>query len=201
MPMISCGNDRRIQDAGDEGGRAKTEVAAGIDVDRGNASHRVDGGEQQREEAAEKDQKDGGEVADAEPQDGDRNPGQRRDGAKDLNQGIERHFCAAIPADHEPQGNRQNSGQSEAPGDAEKRSDDVLEQQPVLQEVADSGDDSPGSGQKVDGVPGDGKLPQQQQDRYERYRAETDHQAFRPLSFRRIESRGAQSDSSAIART
>jgi hypothetical protein len=35
----------------------------------------------------------------------------------------------------------------------------------------------------MDGVPGDGKLPQKQEDCDERDRAETDNQAFRPLSF------------------
>ena len=43
------------------------------------------------------------------------NPGQRRDGAKDLNQGVERHLCPAVPADDEPQRNGQNSGQNEIP--------------------------------------------------------------------------------------
>ncbi len=31
----------------------------------------------------------------------------------------------------------------------------------MLQEVADARNDSPGSGQEMDGVPGNGKLPQQ----------------------------------------
>ena len=73
----------------------------------------------QREKAAEKNKKDGREVAHAEPENRKRNPSQRRDGAKDLNQGIECHVCPAVPADDEPQRHSQHNRQSEAPGHAE----------------------------------------------------------------------------------
>ena len=75
------------------------------------------------------------------------------------------------------------AARTKSPGDAEQRSDDILEQQPVLQQIADSPDDSPGRWQNMNGIPGNGKLPENQQDCDERDRAETDNQAFRPLSF------------------
>ena len=91
---------------------------------------------------------------------------------------IKRHLCPAVPADREAQRDGQNSGQDESPRDAEQRGNDVLQQQAVLQQVADSLNDAPGRGQEMNEVPGNGELPKQQQGCDERDGAETDNQTF-----------------------
>ena len=60
---------------------------------------RVHRRDRERQERGQEDQEDGRQVADAEPEDGDRNPGQRRDRPQDLDQRIERQLRAAVPAD------------------------------------------------------------------------------------------------------
>ena len=69
--------------------RRETEIAARVYVNGRNIVNRIHRRQQQREEAAEKDEEDGGKVADAEPENGNRNPRQRRDGPKELNERIE----------------------------------------------------------------------------------------------------------------
>ena len=75
MPMISWGmtagkrHERRERPC-------QAEIAAGIDVNRGNAAHGIHRSQQQGEEAAQKDEKDGREIADTEPENGERDPGQ-----------------------------------------------------------------------------------------------------------------------------
>ncbi len=103
-------------------------------------------------------------------------------GRRSLNQRIERHLCPAVPADDKSQRHSQNHAQDEAPGDAKQRRHHILKQQPVLQQVADSNDHFPRGGQEMNGVPGDGNLPQNKQDCDERDGAKTDDQVFRPLS-------------------
>ena len=100
-----------------------------------------------------------------------------------------------------PNGTASNNGQNKAPGHAEQRGDYVLQQQPVLQQVADSLTTSQGVGKIWIGFRVTANCHSKQQGCDERDRAETDHQAFRPLSFLRSSPSGAQSNSSAIART
>ena len=73
------------------------------------------GGEQQREEAAHENQKNRGQIADAEPENGDRNPGQRRNRPKDLHERIERHLRPAVPANAQPKRNREYRAPAQIP--------------------------------------------------------------------------------------
>ena len=81
-----------------------------------------------------------------------------------------------------PSGIASMAARAEAPGHAKERGDYIFQQQAVLQQFANSCSDFPGRWQYMRRVPGDGKLPQQEQDRDEHDGAETDTQAFRPLS-------------------
>ena len=59
----------------------------------------MDGVHQDGEEGAEEDEENRGFVGDAEPDDGERDPGDRRDGAEDLERGFGEGFEQARPAD------------------------------------------------------------------------------------------------------
>src|SRR5262249_55542432 len=80
-------------------------------------------------------------VADAEPEDCQRNPGERGDRPHDLHQRRERQSAAAIPGERDPQGNADPGREQVTPGHPEERSDDVLEQETFLRELSDRAGD------------------------------------------------------------
>src|SRR5262249_21629292 len=69
---------------------ARTEVARDAQVDRIHAANTADGGEQRRIESGHEDDGDGGQITNAEPENGEREPRYRRDGAEHLDYRVRR---------------------------------------------------------------------------------------------------------------
>lgn len=99
--------------------------------------HRIDRRERERKKAREKDEEDRRAVAHAEPENGDRDPRQWRDGSEDLEDGVNRELAASPEAEGDTDGNRQDEGGGVAPSDAEEACDDVLREEAFLRELDD----------------------------------------------------------------
>ena len=123
--------------------RAQTEIAAYVDINGGNIVHCAHRCQEQGKETAHEDKKNSGKIAYAEPENGERDPGQRRDRAKDLNQGVKRHFAPPVPANGEPKRNGKQSSQGKTPRHPEERRHDILHQQPMLKKLANGFDYGP----------------------------------------------------------
>ena len=78
-------------------------------------------------------------VADAEPQDGDRNPGDRRDRPQDLEQRIQRDERAVHPAHPQPERDRERHRDAEARAHAHQRRADVFPQRAVARQLQRAG--------------------------------------------------------------
>src|SRR5471032_505272 len=83
------GHGGRQHHADKHGALADAEVAGGADVDAVHLAHAGDGVDQHREEGAQRDQEHGRRVAQAEPQNRQRNVGDRRNRPQHLHQRIE----------------------------------------------------------------------------------------------------------------
>ena len=99
-------------------------------LDRVHADRRL---HDHREHRRDEDQVDRRGVADAEPQDRDRDPGDRRDRAQHLEDRIQRVVRAAHPAHPQPERHGDAYGEREARADAHERRADVSPQRAVLQ--------------------------------------------------------------------
>jgi hypothetical protein len=84
-----CGIAARSTTPPQDAALARAQAARGAHQVRLHALHAGDGAEQDRKEAAEEDDELVLRVADAEPQDRERDPGERRDGAQHLDQRVD----------------------------------------------------------------------------------------------------------------
>src|SRR3990172_9215221 len=122
-------------------GAREPEVAGGAQVHGLHVVARSHGGDGDREDAREEDQEDRRRVAHAEPEDGDRDPGDGRDRTEHLDQGIEGEERALEPAEREARGDPDGERQGEAAGHPEERRHHVLREQALLRELDDAAHD------------------------------------------------------------
>ncbi len=85
----------------------------------------VDAGHDDGEKGSQEDERGGGVVADAEQDDGNRDPGDGADGAKNLEDRIDDLVGGRIPAEGQAQGNTDHGRSAEADRHAAKGVDDV----------------------------------------------------------------------------
>ena len=173
-PTISCGITAGYKTRETNWARAQTEVAAYVDIHGRNIVNRAHRRQEQGKETAHEDKKNSGEIAYSEPENGERDPGQRRDGAKDLHQGVKGHFASPVPAKGETERNGKESGQGKAPRHTKQRRNHILQQQPVLKQLADGFDYGPRARQELIWMPADSDLPENEQRDNKRDGAEPD---------------------------
>ena len=126
---------RRYHDLQEKLRAADVEIVRGSKVppiDRLHAGGRLHDGRKHRRK---KNQKDGRQIADPEPQDRERNPGDRRKRPKNLDQGIQRRERAVDPAHQEAKRNPDDNGEQETGADAKQRRTDVIPQRSVAHQV------------------------------------------------------------------
>src|SRR5579863_34752 len=116
-------------------GSAQIALLDGVHADGGLHDH----GKHRRDE----DQIDGRGITDSKPENRDRNPRDRGDGPKDLEEGIQHPVGAAYPTRPQPEWNGNTRGKPEADDDPQERCADVLPERAVLDQLPGSADDRP----------------------------------------------------------
>src|SRR6266568_1232757 len=122
------GHGSRHDDAPEEHALPRAEVLGGPNVDGVDVPHAGDGVDEHREEGAERDEEERGRVAEPEPQDGERDEGDGRDGPQHLQERGEEVVDERPPAHEEPERQRHPAPDEEAGQHAREAPQRVLRQ-------------------------------------------------------------------------
>ena len=156
-----CGEDDPRQQC-----RARqAEVAPGVAVHRRDPAHAVHGRDQNREERSQKDKKNGGRVADPEEHDRDRDPGQRADGAKELDDGIGGASGPGMPAEEDADRNADDERRPVSGGNAQERIPRVPEEETLSGELHEAARHGPGRGKDIRSGNPNGHVPEKDEGR------------------------------------
>ena len=138
------GQDGRDHDLAKERGARDPEVLGRPQIaplDRVHAGGRL---HDHRKDRRDEDQIDGRGVPHAEPEDRDRDPGDRRDGPQHLEERVEGRERAVHPAHPEAERDADRDGEQESGAHPHQRGADVLPERPVLDQLEGAGHDLPG---------------------------------------------------------